>query len=296
MLKPYELLENVLTEIENRINDGINVDDLADQFNLSAGHLQRLFKFAFKQPIAGYIRSRRLAVSLEKLLNKDANILDIALDYGFNYEQSYIRAFKSEYGITPGEMRKSGRIVKVKPPFNLFDENKISDGVFFGPDIVMVPQFYIAGKSNVIPFDEAVTLAPEMAKQFWQNDRLQIKNAVNPNVYIGLTYNVNCEAEYSEYISSIQVKSLNNIPQGYSKYTFESSLCARFRYIGKHHYYDLNAQMAGAMYNAISRFAYDEQSKYALLNNKVHFEKIDTDLYDGTYCQMEWFSPVYEKT
>jgi hypothetical protein len=32
-----------------------------------------------------------------------------------------------------------------------------------------------------------------------------------------------------------------------------------------------------------------------LLNKKVYFEKIDTGLYDGTYCQMEWFSPVVEK-
>ena len=32
------------------------------------------------------------------------------------------RAFKREFGITLGELRKSGLVVKVKPPIYLFDE------------------------------------------------------------------------------------------------------------------------------------------------------------------------------
>jgi hypothetical protein len=30
-------------------------------------------------------------------------------------------------------------------------------------------------------------------------------------------------------------------------------------------------------------------------DEKVFFEKIDAGLYDGKYCQMEWFAPVVEK-
>ena len=296
MLKPYELLENVLIETENSIRDGINADDLAERFGLSSGHLQRLFKFAFKQTIAKYIRSRRLTASLNDLLKTEANILDIALDYGFDYEQSYIRAFKSEFGITPGDLRKSGHIIKVKPPLHLFDENKLFEGLFFGPDIVMVPQFHIVGISHRISHADSLTLAPRAGIQFWEKERKQVKNAVNPGVYIGLTCNIDDAARHSEYITSMQVRDTKNIPHGYTKYTFNSCLCARFRYIGQHHYYDLNQNIAGEMYNAIEKFAADEQSKYVLLDKIVYFEKIDTDLYDGTYCQMEWFTPIAEKT
>jgi len=295
MLQPYELLDDVLIEIEKSIRNDINADGLAKKFYLSSGHLQRLFRFAFKQSIAGYIRSRKLAVSLDDLTGTNSNILDIALDYGFEYEQSYIRAFKREFGITPGDLRKSGHIVKVKPPIYLFDENKIPGGIFFGPDIVMVPQFHVVGINHNIPFDDSVTYAPKAAIQFWDNERSQIKNSLNPDVYIGLTHNVQHGKEISEYLASVQVKNTKNIPQGFTKYTFKSSLCARFRYIGMHHYYNINAHLAGAMYNAIWKFAQDEQAKYALLNDKIYFEKIDTSLYDGKYCQMEWFSPVCEK-
>jgi AraC family transcriptional regulator len=45
------------------------------------------------------------------------NIVDIAIEYGFDYEQSYIRSFKREFGITPGSLRKNGQIVKTTPLF-----------------------------------------------------------------------------------------------------------------------------------------------------------------------------------
>jgi AraC family transcriptional regulator len=133
VLRPYNLLENVLIDIENDIRKSINAGDLARKYKLSERHLRRLFRFAFKQPICSYIRSRKLTASLEDLLKTDANVLDVAVGNGFNYEQSYIRAFKREYGITPGEFRKNGQgqVIKVKPPLNLFDENKLSDGVLF---------------------------------------------------------------------------------------------------------------------------------------------------------------------
>ena len=184
MLRPFDLLESVLIEIEKGIRTGISADDLAKNFDISERHLRRLFRFAFKQPLCGYIRSRKLAVSLEDLLKPDTTLLKIALDYGFDYEQSYIRAFKREYGLKPGELRKNGRVVKVKPPIHLFDESKLSDGVLFGPDIVMVPQFHIIGKPGLVPFTEAVTLAPKMAKDFWHNERSLVKAITDPNVYI----------------------------------------------------------------------------------------------------------------
>ncbi|HOG02022.1 MAG TPA: AraC family transcriptional regulator [Clostridia bacterium] len=294
-MKPYALLQKVLDAVEAQIHETLGVDDLAAAVEISPVHLQRIFKFAFGITLASYVRARKLSASVEKLLIADFNILDIACEFGFEYEQSYIRAFKREFGITPGGLRKTGRIVKVTPPLQLFDSSKVTNGILFGPDIVMVPQFHVIGKRHQIPFSDSVELPPRVAKQFWHYERSLIKNAVTPNVYIGLTRFPDLDTDWSYYLPSVQVKGLDEIPQGLYGDTFASSMCARFHYIGQHHYYDINADVARSMYDAIIAFANDENAKYRPLAQNVYFEKIDTLAYDGTYCQMEWFTPVFEK-
>ena len=132
MLRPYDLLENVLIDVEKgiRVRAGINVGILAKRYSLSYRHIQRIFKTAFKQTLADYIRSRRLVASLDDLLKTDLKLFDIALEYGFGYEQTYIRAFKREYGITPGHLRKSKHFVKTKLLLYLFEKNKFPNGLF----------------------------------------------------------------------------------------------------------------------------------------------------------------------
>jgi AraC family transcriptional regulator len=223
-------------------------------------------------------------------------VIDIALEYGFGYEQSYSRSFRREFGISPNNFRKFGQIVKIQPPLHLFDENKIDENAFFGPEFVIVPQFHLIGKPHQIPFDISLKTAPNAAKLFWENERRHIIKTVNPDVYIGFTHNIDHEKRYSEYLTSVQVRNLSDIPRGLSGTTFKSSMCARFRYIGQHHYYDLNREIANKMYSAIRKYVNDENSKYILSLDKIYFERVDSRTYDGNFCQMEWFTPVKEKT
>jgi AraC family transcriptional regulator len=296
MLKPYDLLENILLDIEKGIRNNINASVLSRKYDFSEGHLRRLFSFAFKQSIASYIRSRRLAASLNGILETDANILEIAIEYGFEYEQSYIRAFKREFGITPGDLRKTGQIIKIKPPLHLFDENKLGDdSVIFRPDIVMVPQFYIIGKRHRIPLGNHYAMLPQLGKQFWENERSRIKGMLNPNVHIGLLRSINREEKHLEYTTSVQVENIKKVPHGLCGDTFKTSMCAKFRYIGQHHYYDINKNTAYMINNAIDKFFQNKHTKYILSSDNSCFFVIDTELYDGTTCQMEWYIPVSEK-
>jgi len=295
MLKPYDLLENILLDIENGIKNNLNAAALSKKYGFSEGHLRRLFSFAFKQSIASYIRSRRLAASLKDILETNTNILDIAVEYGFDYEQSYIRTFKREFGITPGDLRKTGKIIQIKPPLHLFDKKRVDNGVLFGPDFVMVPLFHVIGKRHRLLFKDLCT-EPLLAKQFLENERKQIKETVNRNVFIGLTCNINMEEGCFDYMPSVQVANLKKMPHGLCGDTFKTSMCARFRYIGRHHYYDTNENVVSMIYNVISNFAQNGHAKYVLSNEKIYFVMIDTRLYDGTYCQIEWYTPVSEKT
>jgi len=106
MLKKYNFLKEILTEIEDNIREGINVNTLAKKYTLSEGHLRRLFRYSYNRAITGYIKSRKLNASLNDLLKTESSVLDIAVKYDFDYEQSFIRAFKREYGVTPGDLRR----------------------------------------------------------------------------------------------------------------------------------------------------------------------------------------------
>ena len=74
-IKLYNLYENLLHAIEERLTDEhLTADQLSGVLSVSSVHLQRLFKSAFDTTLASYIRSRRLAASLEKLVNSDLSI------------------------------------------------------------------------------------------------------------------------------------------------------------------------------------------------------------------------------
>jgi endo-1,4-beta-xylanase len=141
------VLEGVLAEIENGLKDDINADALADEFYLSSVHLQRLFRQTFNRTIGSYIRSRKLSASISDLLYGGLNVQDIALEYGFSYEQAYILSFRREFGFTPGDLRRNRHLVRTTPPLQPFNQmslykndflfgniiNEIyMDGVYFG--------------------------------------------------------------------------------------------------------------------------------------------------------------------
>lgn len=113
--KTTEIILDVVCYIEEHITEKLTVGDIARQVYLSQAHLQRVFEFAFDVSIAEYIRSRKLQKSLEMLYETDAKISEIAYDIGFEHESSFIRSFKREFGITPGEARKSPRSIPVIP-------------------------------------------------------------------------------------------------------------------------------------------------------------------------------------
>jgi AraC family transcriptional regulator len=295
MLKPYELLENILVDIEKNITNDINTNSLSKKYALSEVHLRRLFAFAFKQSIAGYIRSRRLAASLDDLLGTESTILAVALDYGFGYEQTFIRAFKHEFGITPGDLRKSGQIVNVKPPLHLFDYNRLGDGLIFGPDIVMVPEFHVVGKEYQVTIRDALTLNPYLAGQFENNYSMHIPNAVNTKKIIDINRIPGNGADYFLFMPSVQVKTLDNIPEGFDHYTFPSSLCARFHFIGAKNS-EFNMATADDMFKAIDDFMDNDNHNYFLERKRLNIGIFDSPFNDGIYRQWEWFAPVIDKS
>jgi len=96
--KYRELISSVIELIETTIREKTTLDDVSDRTGLSKFHLHRLFKSLTGCSMMEYARKRKLTVSLHELLQTDLRIIDIALEYGFEHEQSYIAPSKARSG------------------------------------------------------------------------------------------------------------------------------------------------------------------------------------------------------
>ena len=133
----WEAIQKTLDHIEEHIGTDITIEDLADTAALSTFYYQRLFSRLVKKPVREYIKLRRLARATDDLGDKNRRILDIALDYGFGSHETFTRAFKEAYGLTPEQYREHPVFLNqfVKPDlllgYVLIDEGVplISDGL-----------------------------------------------------------------------------------------------------------------------------------------------------------------------
>ncbi len=98
-------IQKAVDYIEENLSEKITPETLAMIVDLSPFYFQRLFTRLVNRPVSDYIKMRRLARSCAMLQNKDVRILDVAIENGFNSHESFTKAFKSAFSITPKEYR-----------------------------------------------------------------------------------------------------------------------------------------------------------------------------------------------
>jgi len=94
--------------IENRISEKLTVEYIASGVYFSKYHYQRLFREIVGNSVMEYVTKRKLTLAGRALLETDAAILDIALEYGYDSREGFTRSFKAYMGVTPTEYRKYG--------------------------------------------------------------------------------------------------------------------------------------------------------------------------------------------
>nr|WP_232463498.1 helix-turn-helix transcriptional regulator [Tumebacillus avium] len=84
------------------------MEELAKVACFSVFHFHRVFVLTLGDTAADYLRKRRLAKAAELLRTTDQRVLDIALASGFQSHETFARAFKRQFQLTPLKYRKSG--------------------------------------------------------------------------------------------------------------------------------------------------------------------------------------------
>lgn len=102
-----ELLERILTYIDDTIYEPISVADVCQNFSMSRSSLQILFNENLNQSPKKYISELKLEKSRQLISEGRYTISEIALMLGFNSIHYFSRAFTQKYHMAPSEYSKT---------------------------------------------------------------------------------------------------------------------------------------------------------------------------------------------
>ena len=108
--------------IEAHLTGDLSLDAVASASGVSRFHLSRAFALTLTQTIAGYARARRLSEAAKALAAGAPSILEVALAAGYGSHEAFTRAFATQFGTTPEQVRALGSAASLalQEPLRMF--------------------------------------------------------------------------------------------------------------------------------------------------------------------------------
>ncbi|MBT0364314.1 helix-turn-helix domain-containing protein [Morganella morganii] len=283
-----DLIEAVLDWLEDNIDKPITQTDVVRKSGYSQRYFQDIFFEITKISIAKYILARKLSLSSILLRLTKLSISEVSVIYSFNSQQSFSRAFKRHFKVTPIVFRNREfwdfkyyltqhrflkfKKIQCKPVF--FNFNIYADDAVNKSDIFDV----------IFPFD---------FKSKYGVEGLAFKNKNQINLIRGLICSSN-KCLCVSYSYSADEKSKNKIKVNYI-----------IRYIPRS---DFILNEDGARYYMFSFFG--DWSEYIIFSNVVYTRELprlnirrragfDIEIFNsfGVYknsmCSLHYFIPVF---
>lgn len=102
----YQKLLTAVKHIDNHFKENLTLQELADEVGYSRCYFSSVFKKCMGMSVWDYICIKRMEEALSQIKTTDKNILDVALDCGFNNVVNFNKIFKKYTNVTPNAFRK----------------------------------------------------------------------------------------------------------------------------------------------------------------------------------------------
>lgn len=230
-----ERIQRGVDYVEMRLDQDVELSDVAKAGGLSQWHFQRIFRALTGETLKTYIRARRLAASLELLLTTELRILDIAISAGYASQEAFARAFKKSFGLTPQEYRgmKDKSLFLKKPRFDLAYLQHINENISLTPEIYQQQRLLLVGlRTQFFSVDSEKNNISQQLPPLWGAFLARL-GEIEQRVP-GLCYGVVCQeaadSERLEYHAAIEVTDIGRLPEGMVALEVPSATYARFEH------------------------------------------------------------------
>lgn len=106
-----EAAQRILSFITDHYSEKITLSDIASFASFAESECCRIFKRYTDETIFNYLKDYRLEQSTRLLLTTDQSVSDIAYNCGFQSTSYYIKAFRTQFHMTPRKYREQQRQV-----------------------------------------------------------------------------------------------------------------------------------------------------------------------------------------
>ena len=103
---PDQRIHEMKYYIDENYDEVLQVNLLAQQFNIPKLVLQQQFKQTYGCTVYRYIQRKRMEQAAQELIVTNKSVTDIAYDVGYNNPSKFSTVFKKHYGVTPLHYRR----------------------------------------------------------------------------------------------------------------------------------------------------------------------------------------------
>ncbi|MGH1519549.1 AraC family transcriptional regulator [Chryseobacterium sp. JK1] len=106
MQASFSEIQKIVDHIENNFDREITADEIERLSHYSYRNFQRIFFKIFNETVSGFQKRLKLENAYKKLIYTENTISEIAWQVGYENIQSFSKAFKKQFSVSPVEARK----------------------------------------------------------------------------------------------------------------------------------------------------------------------------------------------
>ena len=237
-MTPYiALIQRGIDFAESKLDEDVTLAEVARAGGLSQWHFQRIFRSLTGETLKGYKRSRRLARSLERLLDGRLRVLDVAILAGYESQESYARAFKKEFGVTPTDVRRSDSSHRFlhKLQLDALAMQHLTEGVSLEPEIREQAAFRLVGlRTTYYGVDSAKNNLSRRLPALWAAfvPRVAELNHADGAALYGVVAQTAEDSDLLAYLAAAAWHDHGTLPKGMQAVTVPAGRYAFFEHRG----------------------------------------------------------------